>query len=137
EGLLELLAVRPDHVEDEGVVHRAREALGGAALHQLGLEHADHVGGADVAILDGVLEAVVGRLFERPRAMIRGRFGLPSRLPRGPGHGGYGPGAAGPADPTTGAAAPRGPHRRRSRRGAPPRTPPGCPPPSSPRRRPG
>src|SRR5438093_1970616 len=46
ERLLELLAVRGDDVQDQRVVHLAREALGRAPLHQSRLEHPHHVGGA-------------------------------------------------------------------------------------------
>ena len=42
--LLQRLLVGGDDVGDEGVVHLAGEALGGAALHDLRLDHAHHVG---------------------------------------------------------------------------------------------
>ena len=47
-----------------GVVDLAGEPLGGAALHDLGLDHADHVGGALVLVLHRLLEGVVELLLE-------------------------------------------------------------------------
>src|SRR5438094_8097353 len=59
--LLELLAVGADHVQQERVVHLAREALGGAALLEPRLEHADDVRGARV-LCGACLRRRVGRL---------------------------------------------------------------------------
>src|SRR5262249_3432818 len=64
QGLLELLAVGADHVEHERVVDRAGEALGGAALADLRLDHADDVGGARVLLLDRLRQRLVERLLE-------------------------------------------------------------------------
>src|SRR5262249_26341516 len=44
QGLLELLPVGADDVEDEGVVHGAAEPLGRPPLGELGLQHPDDVG---------------------------------------------------------------------------------------------
>src|SRR2546427_172893 len=68
--LLELLAVGADHVQQERVVHLAREALGGAALLQPRLEHADDVRGARVLGADGLRQRV-GQLLLNGHQLIR------------------------------------------------------------------
>src|SRR6266403_684838 len=62
--LLKLLAVGADHVEHERVVHGAGEALGRPALADLRLDHAHHVGGTRVLLLDRLRQRVVERLLE-------------------------------------------------------------------------
>src|SRR5205814_9915838 len=64
ERLLELLAVSADDLADEGVVHRAGEALRRAPLLELRLEHAHHVGGALILLLDRARERVAQLLLE-------------------------------------------------------------------------
>src|SRR5262245_61396883 len=78
-GLLELLAIGPDDIEHERVVHRAREALGGAPLDELALDHAEDVGGAQVLALDGLGQPVVELSLERHR-----RHSLTSGVPARP-----------------------------------------------------
>ena len=73
ERLQELLAIGADDVEDEGVVHLAREALRRAPLHELRLEHAHDVGGPQVLVLDGLLQRVVELLFETHGHLRRSR----------------------------------------------------------------
>src|SRR5437773_2039732 len=68
--LLELLAVGADHVQQERVVHLAREALGGAALLEPRLEHADDVRGARVLGADGLRQRV-GQLLLDGHQLIR------------------------------------------------------------------
>src|SRR5437867_3242779 len=68
--LLQLLAVGADHVQHEGVVHLACEALGGAPLLQPRLEHPHDVGGADVLGADGLREGV-GQLLLDGHQLIR------------------------------------------------------------------
>ncbi len=62
--LLQLLAIRADDIEDERVVHRAGEPLGGAPLLQLGLQHAHGVGGLRVLVLDGLGERIAELLLD-------------------------------------------------------------------------
>src|SRR5499427_68517 len=73
DGLLKELAVGPDHVEDQGVVHRAREILGRSPLLETRLEHAHDVGGGRVLRLDRLGQPVVQLLLEA-HADRRGLF---------------------------------------------------------------
>ena len=56
--LAELLLVGGDHVQPEVVVQRPLEAGRRAALHVLGLDHADAVGGAGILGPHGILQQV-------------------------------------------------------------------------------
>src|SRR5437764_4822282 len=73
ERLLQLLAIGGDDVADEGVVDLAGEALGGAALHDLGLDHADHVAGGLIFVLHRLLQRVVQLLLERHSSLLGAR----------------------------------------------------------------
>src|SRR5213593_3375318 len=79
ERLLELLPIGADDVADEGVVHRAREALRRAALLEPGLEHAHHVGGPGVPCLDRLVEPLVELALESHRRHSGTRSAVSSR----------------------------------------------------------
>ncbi len=65
--LLHRFLVRSDDFQIERVVDLAGEALGGAALHDLGVEHADDVGRAQILGLHRVGELLAEILFETHR----------------------------------------------------------------------
>ncbi|CAN5833253.1 hypothetical protein BH11MYX3_BH11MYX3_36550 [soil metagenome] len=62
--LLHRLLVGRDHVEDQRVVNLTGEALGGAALHDLGVDHADEVRGLRVLCLHRSGELLAELAFE-------------------------------------------------------------------------